>query len=190
MFAACSARQSHSKSQPLTLPLQHLPPLPPLQPQCPTHTPVNSPLLASLLTGHPNSDFTTYLLQGLTRGFKVGCTGPHYPLPSSNLRSALARPQVIDKYLEAECQAGHTLGPFPSPPLPSFVVNPLGAVPKKRSAKWCLIMHLSCVNDGIDNNDFPLRYSTVYDAIVCVIHLGRGPSDSAQSIPLTTTSSV
>ena len=56
-----------SRSQPLTLPLQHLPPLPPLPPHCPippTHTPVNSPLLASLLTGHPNSDFTTYLLQG------------------------------------------------------------------------------------------------------------------------------
>ena len=151
-------------------------------PHCPippTHTPVNSPLLASLLTGHPNSDFTTYLLQGFTWGFKVGYSGPHYPRPSSNLRSALARPQVIDKYLEAECQAGHTLGPFPSPPLPNFVVNPLGAVPKKRSGKWRLIMHLSyppesSVNDGIDNKDFPLRYSTVYNAIDSVMRLGRG----------------
>ncbi|CAI8020331.1 hypothetical protein GBAR_LOCUS12163, partial [Geodia barretti] len=66
-----------SRSQPLTLPLQHLPPLPPMVPHCPippTHTPVNSPLLASLLTGHPNSDFTTYLLQGFTWGFKP-CPG-------------------------------------------------------------------------------------------------------------------
>ena len=139
---------------------------------------MNSPLLASLLTGHPNSDFTTYLLQGFTWGFKVGYTGPHYPRPSSNLRSALARPQVIDKYLEAECQAGHTLGPFPPPPLPNFVVNSLGAVPKKRSGKWRLIMHLSyppgnSVNDDI-NSDFLLRYSTVYDAIDSVMRLGRG----------------
>ena len=62
----------------------------------------------------------------------------------------------------------HTLGSFSSPPLPSLVVNPLSAVPKKRSGKLGLIMHLSytpgsSVNDGIDNNDFPLRYSTIYD---------------------------
>ena len=89
-------------------------------------------------------------------------------------------------YLEAECQAGHTLGPIPSPPLPNFVVNPLGTVPKKRSGKWRLIMRLSyppgsSFNDGIDNSDFPPGCSTVYDAIDSIMRLGRGapvhPSD-------------
>ena len=97
----------------------------------------------------------------------------------ANLRSALARPQVISNYLEAECRAGHTVGPFFFPPLPNFVVNPLGAVPKKRSGKWRLIMHLShppgsSVNDGIDNAHFPLRYSTVYDAMDSIMRLSRG----------------
>ena len=64
---------------------------------------------------------------------------------------------------------------FPS----NFVVNPLGAVPKKRSSKWRLIMHLShpsgsSVNDGIDIHHFPfLRYSTVQDAMDSVMLLGR-----------------
>ena len=143
-----------------------------------THTPVNTHLLASLLSDHPNLSFTTYLPKGLTQGFKVGYHGNQSPRPAPNLRSALARPHIINTYLTAECQAGHTAGPFPSSPLPNFVVNPLGAVPKKRSGKWHLIMHLSyhpgsSVNDGINNADFPLRYSTVYDAIDSIMCMGR-----------------
>ena len=99
------------------------------------------------------------------------------PRPASNLRSALSCPAVIQEYLNNECAAGHTAGPFPSPPLPEFIVSPLGAVPKKKSGKWRLHMHLShppgsSVNDGIDTADFPLHYSTVYDAMYSVIHLG------------------
>ena len=169
---------SHTAFHQLPHPRQHLPP--PLQLPAPlTHTPVNTHLLSSLLSGHPRRDFTSYLLQGLNIGFRVGYDGPHRARPASNLRSSLARPKVIDSYLEAECQAGHTVGPFPSPPLPNFVINPLGAVPKKRSGKWRLIMHLSyppgsSVNDGIDIRHFRLRYSTVSDAIDSVMRLGRG----------------
>ena len=169
---------SHTDLYQLPHPRQHLPP--PLQLPAPlTHTPVNTHLLSSLLSGHPRRDFTSYLLQGLNIGFRVGYDGPHTARPAPNLRSSLARPQVIDSYLEAECQAGHTVGPFPSPPLPNFVINPLGAVPKKRSGNWRLIMHLSyppgrSVNDGIDIRHFHLRYSTVSDAIDSVMRLGRG----------------
>ena len=160
-------------------PLQHLPPQHPPGSSHHAHTPVNTHLLASLLSGHPSHGFTTYLLQGFTQGFEVGYHGNRLPHSAPNLRSALARPHVIDTYLTAECQAGHTAGPFPSPPLSNFVVNPLGAVPKKRSGKWRLIMHLSfppggSVNDGINNADFPLRYSTVYDAIDSIMHMGQG----------------
>ena len=54
----------------------------------------------------------------------------------------------------------------------------MGAVPKKKSGKWRLILHLSfppgsSVNDGINVADFPLRYSTVYDAMDAVMLLGR-----------------
>ena len=135
-------------------------------------------MLASLLAHHPNRTFVHYLLSGFTFGFWTGFTGPHAPRHAPNLQSALARPDVIQEYLAQECNAGHTAGPFPAPPLPNFVVSPLGAVPKKRSGKWRLIMHLShppgsSVNDGISTSDFPLRYSTVYDAMDSIMHLGR-----------------
>ena len=136
-------------------------------------------MLAHLLAHHPSKAFTHYLLEGLAWGFKIGYRGTHRPRHASNLRSALARPTVIQSYLDTECLAGRTAGPFPSPPLPNFVVNPLGAVPKKKAGKWRLILHLShppgaSVNDGIDIADFPLHYSTVYDAMDTVMQLGRG----------------
>ena len=95
-----------------------------------------------------------------------------------NLPLAAARPQVITQYILKECAAGHSLCPFLEPPLPAFVVNALGAVPKKRAGTLRLIMHLSfppgdSINDGISVSDFPLRYSTVYDAMDSVMHLGR-----------------
>ena len=166
----------------------HVPPLPPNPPLPLTHalsftptpcTPIHHTLLASLLSLHPNPTWVTYLLDGLTHDFRVGYCGGHSARTAPNLRSALARPQVIHQYLAAECEARHTVGPFPSPPLPAFVVNPLDAVPKKRSGKWRLIMHLShppgeSVNDGIEVTDFPLRYSTVYYAIDSVMQLGQG----------------
>ena len=67
-------------------------------------------------------------------------------------------------------------GLFPDPPLPAFVINPLGSIPKKRSGKWRLIMHLShppgeSVNNGINIADFPLHYSTVYDVIDSIMQL-------------------
>ena len=132
-----------------------------------TCTPLDHSLLASLLASHLSPAWVTYLLEGLTQGFKIGYRGNHSAHTAPNLQSALA--QVIQDYLAAECQAGQTAGPFPTPPLPAFVINPLGAVPKKRSGKWCL-MHLShspgeSINNGIHVSDFPLRYSTVYDAV-------------------------
>ena len=50
-------------------------------------------------------------------------------------------------------------------------------MPKKRICKWRLIMYLfhppgSSVNDGIDIHHFPLRYSTVQDAMDSVMLLG------------------
>ena len=141
-------------------------------------TPICVRTHASLLTHHPDPHFVHYLTAGFHFGFTTGYTGPHTPRHAPNLQSALARPHVIQEYLRKECTARHTAGPFPTPPLPNLIISPLGAVPKKHSGKWRLIMHLShppgsSVNDGIDIAEFPLRYSTVYDAMDTVMRLGR-----------------
>ena len=111
-------------------------------------------------------------------GFSIGYRGPRQHRFSRNLPSARHRPTVIRDYISAECSTGNTVGPFTLPPAPDFVVNPLGAVPKK-SGKWRLIMHLSfpeggSVNDGIAIEEFPLKYITVYDAMDAIMRLGRG----------------
>ena len=139
---------------------------------------INVPALAHLLHSHPDQPRTQYLLDGLTHGFPTGFHGEHWACHACNLPSAAARPQVITQYILKECAAGHSLGPFLEPLLHAFVVNPLGAVPKKQAGTLRLIMHLSfppgdSVNDGISVSDFPLRYSTVYDAMDSVMHLGR-----------------
>ena len=77
-----------------------------------THTPVNTHLLASLLSDHPNPSFTTYLLKGLTQGFKVGYHGNQSPCPAPNLPSALAHPHIIDTYLTATQQDPFLPFPF------------------------------------------------------------------------------
>jgi hypothetical protein len=74
---------------------------------------------------------------------------------------------------------GPLLAPSPLPLYPTSLSSPSVQFLKKRLGKWRLIMHLSyppgsSVNNGIYNNDFPLRYSTVYDAIDSVMRLGRG----------------
>ena len=173
---------SHTSTPPCTLQATtmaalSLPPLsPPPLPQPPVVTSVCTSILATLLAQHPNRDFALYLLEGFHFGFSTGYHGPRHGRHAPNLQSALARPQVIHDYLATEYAVGHTAGPFPSPPLPDFVVSPLGAVPKKRSGKWHLIMHLSnppggSVNDGINITEFPLCNFTVYDTMDLVMRL-------------------
>ena len=96
-------------------------------PDCP-HKPIRSPLLASLLTGHPilisRPTFSRALPTDSRSVTRVSTAHAH----SSNLHSAMALPQVISNHLEAECRAGHTVDPFLFPPLPNFVVNPWALV--------------------------------------------------------------
>ena len=171
-YSTASPREQPEHVLTILLPPHHPPP-PPL-----VVTPVHVRTLAALLTHHPNPHFVNYLTTGFQFGFSTGHSGPQAAHRAPNLQSALAHPQVITDYLQQEGAAGHTTGPFSTPPLPNFIVSPLGAVPKKRSGKWRLIMHLShppghSINNGIDIADFPLRYSTVYDAMDSVMHLGR-----------------
>ncbi len=142
------------------------------------HTLVHTQALAQLLSTHPDSSFAHYVCTSFHFGFSAGYNGPRMSRHARNLSSAFARPQVISDYLAAECAAGNTAGPFPTPPLPAFIVSPLEAVSKKRN-KWRLIMHLTfpprnSVNYHINIEDFPLRYASVYNAMDSVMRLERG----------------
>ena len=74
--------------------------------------------------------------------------------------------------------AGRVLGPFVKIPIASFRSSGLGAIPKK-NGKWRMILHLSApyggsVNDGIHEEQFPVHYATVDDAVDLISRFGTG----------------
>ena len=141
-------------------------------------TPIDIPELAAELSLHPDSSFRSFLLHGLTHGFRIGYNGPRDFLISKNLSSAIENPEIVDNYLADECVRGHTAGPFDTPPCMPFRSAGLGVVPKK-SGGHRLIVHLSApygssINDGICKESHGLQYITVDDVIQHVVQLGLG----------------
>ena len=111
-------------------------------------------------------------------GFGIGHRGHRPALTARNLRSAFEHADFVDAHLEQSIAAGHTAGPFSSPPLPSMCCSGVGIVPKK-SGKLRLFHHLSApagvsVNDGIPKGLYSLQYVTIDDAIDMILRLGRG----------------
>jgi len=78
--------------------------------------------------------------------------------------SALEHPEVVQKYLQEECQMGRVLGPFDLGELPGVHVSKFGVIPKSNQpGKWRLILDLSSpngasVNDGIQKELCSLQY--------------------------------
>ena len=135
-----------------------------------------------LLQHHPDREYVGYLVKGLKQGFHVGfrywdqtCTSA-----ASNMKSADANPQVVDKYLAKEVELGRVLGPLGEGVSQQVHVNRFGVIPKNHQpGKWRLIVDLShpeggSVNDGIEPELCSLRYTSVDEAVRRVIRKGRG----------------
>ena len=140
-------------------------------------TPLRLSRIEKELRSHPNKTWTGWLLQALHDGVQVGYTGPRNARISPNLHSALLNPAAIDKQLHEEISKQRILGPFSKPPIKNLQCSGLGAVPKKGSDKWRVIMHLSAphgqsVNDYISKEDYTLHYSTIDDAVKLLSHFG------------------
>ena len=99
---------------------------------------------------------------------------------SSNHPSAREHPAVISKALETETALGRLIGPLNAGDFPYVQISSLGAVPKKHSDKWRLILDLShpkgqSVNDGIDRASCSLSYIKVDDIVQQIfIIFGKG----------------
>ena len=137
-----------------------------LQP-LPHVTPVNVDLLHAELASHPDRVFVSSLINDMSYGAKIGCTGPRSAFMAPNLASADEHAAAISAFLTKECTAGRMAGPFnaPPPPCKNLRCSGTGAVPKK-SGGMRIIMHLSApdelsVNDGINKDEFSLHYVTV-----------------------------
>jgi hypothetical protein len=145
------------------------------------NTPLNISAWEKALQSHPDTAFREYVLSGISGGFRVGFNRRQpLRLSSSNMRSALDNPQVVQEYLEKECARGHIAGPLPLNTLPDVQISPFGVIPKSsQPGKWRLIVNLSApdglsVNDGIDGSLTSPTYVKVDDIIEQVLSLGKG----------------
>ena len=101
---------------------------------------------------------------------------------SCNLILAFQHPKVICTNLAKEIQLGRIVGPFPSSPLSNFQCHPIGVVPKKPSAEWQTIYHLSypegdSVNDHITKGHLWLRLTLNWNSAsylsICMTGISR-----------------
>ena len=121
------------------------------------------------------------MLDGIANGFRIGFSHATHSctLAKQNHPSANEHPSVISEGLANEVQKGHLIGPLNPSNYPYVQICSLGAIPKKHSDKWHLILDLShpagsSVNDGILRSLCSLSYMKVQDVVRQILKLGRG----------------
>ena len=133
----------------------------------------------SLLDTHPDKEFVAYILQGITKSFRIGYDyNKKTKRASSNLLSASQNPEVVTRYIQKEVTLGRVIGPLEPVLAARAHISPFGVIPKGHTRKCCLIIDLSSpagssVNDGIECS---LTYITVDMVAEKVAQLGRGTS--------------
>ncbi len=154
----------------------------PAIPWPPCWSPIRVPVLAIALRSHPDQQFVTFVLQGLTHGFHIGFTrrrGLSLRSSSRSHQSVSACPQAVSQYIGDECEAGRMVGPLPSTLSAQVHCSPIGIVPKGRNTgRWRMIVDLSypearSVNDGIDPDLCSLRYASIDEALQFILLFGH-----------------
>ena len=134
------------------------------------------------LISHPDQEYRRYIVTGLQKGFRIGF-GYNRPKgcrkATSNMLSAMEKPEVVRDYLSKECAEGRVLVPLPPEAFPGVQISRIGVIPKRSTGKWRLIVDLSApegasVNDNIDENLCSLSYISVEDAVKEIMAKGRG----------------
>ena len=134
------------------------------------------------LHDYPDQATAAYVLDGLCEGFHIGFEALSVSLQSasSNMRSALDHPSIIDDYLETEVLCGRVAGPFTNSPFPDLHISRFGVIAKSNQpGKWRLILDLSSPeghsgNDGIPKSPFSVQYVTVDSFIEGIMARGQG----------------
>lgn len=144
-------------------------------------TPLKSEVWEYYLRDLPDRDCATYVVKGLSQGFRVGFDYAHHSCTSAkrNMLSASQHPEAINDYLRVEVQKRRVLGPVDLTP-ERMQISRFGVVPKgHQTGRWRLILDLSypegaSVNDGIDPALCSLSYTSVDWAARMVLGTGRG----------------
>lgn len=142
-------------------------------------TPVRAAALERALLAHPDRPFVIHLVDGFTNGFRLGFTGSRQTTSTPNSKSSRDNADSVTAYINKELSLRHTVGPFPTPPLPHFVTSAIGAASKK-SGGIRVTMDLSrprgySVNDSISRKDYSHKFARVDDAVDMILALGGSP---------------
>ena len=126
-------------------------------------------LLSKLLTGY-DPELASQLVSGFTDGFSTGCENLPAGHATQNLTSCQEAPQVIDRYIADELQAGRIAGPFHETDPGLLKVSPIGLIPKKTPGSFRVIHHLSfpagsSVNDNIPQECTSVSYGSIDEAL-------------------------
>ena len=141
-------------------------------------TPINIDNLKLRLSAHPDKEKVRFVIQGFRQGFDIGHRGHIATSRPPNLKSARDQPIAVQAAINTEIARGHTSGPFAAAPFRTTHCSPIGAVSKPDGSAR-LILDLSsprgdAVNEGIDSEQYSVRYSKFDDAIELVRQLGAG----------------
>lgn len=145
-------------------------------------TPINITVLNNELRLHPDREFVSYLLSGLSNGYDTGMqTLPTSSIHCKNLKSALNDPVTVSTLIDNELKKGYLIGPYDDIPYDHFRINPIGLAEHKYSKKKRLIVDLSAphqdennpsINSLIDKDTCSLQYVTIDDAIKLIKNAG------------------
>ena len=133
------------------------------------------------LASHPDTVFASYIVSGLSRGFRIGYDYIKAKARRSrrNMKTAKANAAVIDSYLQEECAAARISCPDEDRAAEAHV-SPMGVIPKAHQpGRWRLIVDLSSprsasVNDGISSNLCSLSYVSMDVAARKICELRTG----------------
>lgn len=144
-------------------------------------TSVRLPVWQAILAGHPDKQFSSYVLKGLQEGFRIGFNCRKAKLQSCNSNMPCNVPEVVSEYLHQELlqqrivklseEEANSIGVH---------CSPIGVIPKKhKPGKWRLIVDLSSpegasVNDGVSKDMCSLSYTSVDIIAEKVVSLGQG----------------
>ena len=140
-------------------------------------TPINIDQLDNYLAEHPDKNFVSYLINGLTQGFDTGMKSlPSSSLECQNLLSARTQKDIVAELIQSEVNKGFISGPYEKLPFSVYRVNPLGIAESKYSGKKRLIVDLSAphdvnhasLNDLIQKEEFSLNYVTIDHAVALI----------------------
>ena len=114
------------------------------------------------LLSHPDQEYWCDIVTGLQKGFRVGFGYNRLKAckkATSNMLSAMEKPEVVRDYLSKECAEGRVLGPLSQEAFPNVQISRIGVIPKGSAGKWRLIVDLSAPEGSSVNENIGESYA-------------------------------